>query len=349
MQAITLQICPVITVNPPSLAASTVGIAYSQTITATGGATPYTFTVSAGALPAWATLNASTGVISGTPNNTTAASFTIRATDANNCSATRAYTITPVCPVISITPTSLAQGTVGTAYSQTLTAAGGTAPYSTWTVTAGTLPTGLTLNAATGVISGTPSASASPATSITVRVNDTNGCQGTQAITLQICPVITVNPTSLANGTVGLGYTQTVSATGGATPYTFSLASGALPTWATLNASTGAITGTPNSTTSATFTIRATDANNCSATRAYTITPVCPIISITPTTAAQGLIGSAYSQTLTATGGTAPYGTWTVTTGTLPCRPDFELNYRCHLRHAISDRLPCHDGHGPCE
>ena len=76
--------------------------------------------------------------------------------------------------------------------------------------------------------------------------------------------------------TSALAYSQTVSATGGATPYTFSLASGALPTWATLNASTGAITGTPNSTTTANFTIRATDANNCAATRAYTITPVCP-------------------------------------------------------------------------
>jgi hypothetical protein len=66
---------------------------------------------------------------------------------------------------------------VGTSYSQTLSASGGVSPYGTWTITSGTLPAGLTLNAGTGVISGTPTASASPATTLTVRVNDANGSQ----------------------------------------------------------------------------------------------------------------------------------------------------------------------------
>ncbi|MCX6854597.1 MAG: putative Ig domain-containing protein, partial [Verrucomicrobia bacterium] len=303
--------------SPTSLVNGIVGTAYSQTVSATGGATPYVFTVAAGALPTWATLNASTGAITGTPNSTTTATFTIRATDANSCSATQAYTATPVCPAISITPMSLAQGTVGSAYSQTLTATGGTAPYGTWTITAGTLPAGLTLNASSGIISGTPTAAASPATSITVLVNDANGCQGTQVISLQICPVITVNPATLINGVVGTAYSQTITATGGSGTYTFSVSAGTLPTWATLNPTTGAITGTPNSTTTANFTIRATDANSCTGTRAYTITPACPTITITPAVPAQMYRNNAYTQTFAAAGGTGAY-TWTVSAGTLP-------------------------------
>ncbi|MCX6858548.1 MAG: putative Ig domain-containing protein, partial [Verrucomicrobia bacterium] len=313
----TLQICPVITVNPTSLANATVGTAYTDTLSATGGTGPYTFTVATGSLPAWATLNGSTGVITGTPNNTTAANFTIRATDANSCSGTRAYTITPVCPVITITPAALTRGTVGTAYSQTMTAAGGTGPYSVWTVTAGTLPAGLALNSGTGAITGTPTTSNAAGVSFTVSVNDSYGCQGTQVVSLQICPVITVNPTSVINGTVGTAYSQTVTASGGALPYTFTVSSGSLPTWASLNAGTGVISGTPDSTTNASFIIRATDANGCAATRAYSVTPVCPVITPNPASLVDGTVGTAYNQTITASGGTAPF-TYAITIGTLP-------------------------------
>jgi hypothetical protein len=302
--------------SPATLTTPTVGTAYSQTLTASGGASPYTYAVASGSLPAWATLS-SAGVLSGTPNSTTAATFTVRGTDANGCAGTLSYTVTPGCPTITITPASLPQGTVGTAYSQTLTASGGTAPYSAWTLTAGTLPTGLTLNASTGVISGTPTAMASPATSLTFRVNDANGCQGTRAITLQICPVVTLSPATLTTPTVGTAYSQTITASGGAAPYTYALVSGSLPSWATLS-SAGVLSGTPNSTTAATFTVRATDVNGCAGTLSYTVTPVCPTITIAQSSLPQGTVGSAYSQTLTASGGTAPYSTWTLTAGTLP-------------------------------
>ncbi|MFZ2281454.1 MAG: putative Ig domain-containing protein, partial [Prosthecobacter sp.] len=315
-QVVTLQICPVISVSPSILPTPTVGTAYSQTLTASGGTASYTFTLASGALPTWATLSSS-GVLSGTPNSTTAATFTVRATDANGCSTTLSFTVTPVCPTVTITPASLATGTVGSAYSQTLSATGGVAPYSSWTVTAGTLPAGLTLNASTGVISGTPTASASPSTSVTVRVNDANGCQGSRAITFQICPVVSFSPTTLTTATVGTSYSQTITASGGTGPYTFTLASGTLPTWASLT-SAGVLSGTPNSTTTAIFTLRVTDANSCTSTLAYTLTPVCPTISITPAALPAGTVGTAYSQTLAASGGIAPYSTWTVTGGALP-------------------------------
>jgi uncharacterized repeat protein (TIGR01451 family) len=309
--------CLPFSVNPATLPAATVGTAYSQTLTANGVNPSFTFSVSSGALPAGLALNSATGVISGTPTSFAAASFSITATDAYGCTSTRAYSFTPACPTITITPSSLAQGTVGTVYSRTLSASGGTAPYGSWTITAGTLPAGLTLNASTGVISGTPTAAASPATSVTVRVTDTYGCQGTQVVSLQICPVVTLTPASLPNTTVGTAYTQTVGASGGATPYAYAVSSGSLPAGLTLNPGTGIISGTPTAAATSNFTIRATDANGCSGTRAYTIVSGCPVLGISPLSLPAAYFGGSYTQALTASNGTAPY-TYVIQTGALP-------------------------------
>ncbi|MCB1275934.1 GEVED domain-containing protein [Prosthecobacter sp.] len=309
--------CLPFSVNPATPAAPVVGTAYTQTLTANGVNPPFTYTVTSGSLPAGLSLDSNTGVISGTPTTSTTANFSITATDLNSCTSTRAYTVTPLCPATSITPSSLAQGSIGTAYSRTLTASGGTAPYGSWTITNGVLPAGLTLNASTGVISGTPTAAASPATSVTVRVSDAYGCQTSQVVTLQICPAITISPSSLPNSTVGTAYSQTLSATGGAAAYTYSVSSGTLPAGLTLNASTGVIGGVPSSATTATFTIRATDANGCSGTRDYTISSGCPVLSISPTTLPAAYFGGSYTQSLAAANGTAPY-TYVMQTGALP-------------------------------
>ncbi|MDZ4405378.1 GEVED domain-containing protein [Prosthecobacter sp.] len=309
--------CVPFNISPASLLASTVGTAWSQTLTTAGIHSPFVFNVTSGALPAGLALDSATGVISGTPTSSATVSFTVTATDANGCTGSRDYTMAPACPVISITPASLTQGTVGTAYSRTLTASGGTAPYSSWTVISGALPAGLSLNAGSGIISGTPSAAANPATSITVRVTDTYGCQGTQTISLQICPVITLSPAGLASSTVGTAYSQTVSASGSITPYTFAVSSGSLPVGLTLNPGTGVISGTPTTSNTATFTLRATDAHGCSGTRNYTLTPACPVLTLVPSTLPAAYLGGAYNQTLTTSNGTAPYS-YFLQTGALP-------------------------------
>jgi hypothetical protein len=84
--------CMAPTISPTSLPLMTAGQAYSQALTATGGTGPYSFSVSAGTLAPGLTLNAATGVISGTPSVSGTASFTVAATDSLGCAGTVAYT-----------------------------------------------------------------------------------------------------------------------------------------------------------------------------------------------------------------------------------------------------------------
>ncbi len=176
--------CPTITVNPanPTLPNGRAGTPYSQTFTQSGAATA-TFSVSAGALPNGLTLTGG-GLLSGTPTVNGTFNFTIRATDANNCFGERAYTLllNPPCTTITVNPATLPNGFQGTAYSQTLTATGGTAPH-TFAVTAGALPNGLTL-ASGGALTGTPTVAGT--FNFTITATDNTGCTGLRAYTVII-------------------------------------------------------------------------------------------------------------------------------------------------------------------
>ena len=202
--------CPVITVNPATLPNGTVGTAYNQAVTATGGTAPYTFSVSSGALPPGLVLNPATGVISGTPTTAATFNFTITAADANGCLGIRPYTITtaePGCPVITLSPTTLPAGVTATPYSQSVTATGGTAPY-TYAVSNGTLPTGLTLNSATGSITGVP---VQPGLfTFTIRATDAAACDGAREYRVTIAAgaitgIPTLGPLALALMAVTFG------------------------------------------------------------------------------------------------------------------------------------------------
>ena len=116
-----------ISLSPATLPNGTNGIAYSQTVTASGGTAPYTYALSAGALPNGLTLNAN-GTLSGTPTTAGTFAFTVTGTDANGDFGARVYTVI-VAPgnILALTPSPLPNGTAGTAYSQALAATGGAA------------------------------------------------------------------------------------------------------------------------------------------------------------------------------------------------------------------------------
>jgi len=196
--------------------------------------------------------------------------------DTNTITTTCAAAPGPVCPAISLSPATLPNGTVAVAYSQTIAGSGGTAPYS-FTVTSGTLPTGLTLTTA-GVLAGTPTAAGT--STFTIRGTDANGCSASVAYTIivaaapippPVCPAITLSPATLPNGVVAAASSQAIAGSGGTAPYSFGVTAGALPAGLTLT-SAGVLAGTPTTAGAATFTIRATDANGCFADLAYTLT-----------------------------------------------------------------------------
>ncbi len=310
--------CPSLSITPSSLPNATMGTAYSATLGASGGGTPYSFAVSDGALPAGLTLSTA-GAITGTPTGTGTENFTVTVTDGAGCTTSQLYSISSAtgCDTISVTPETLPNGTAGTVYPQTMLAAsGGTAPY-TFLISAGALPDGLNLGL-DGTLSGTPTA-AGPFT-FTVGVDDCLGCTGSRSYMITIamaCPAITFMPATLPKGTIGTAYSSKIIPAGGTAPY--HITADMLPAGLTLDPGTGALTGTPTTAGTTMFTVTATDANSCMGTQAYSIqvSSVCPAITITPSALPGGVAGTNYSQPLSASGGTAPYA-YAVLSGSLP-------------------------------
>jgi len=210
----------------------------------------------------------------------------------------------PSTPTIT-TGSPLPNGVVGSAYSQTLAASGGAAPYA-WSISTGSLPAGLSLNSG-GVISGSPS---TPGTAnFTVQVTDANAAHSTTAFSLTIYPsgtpiILTSGP--LASGTLGAAYSQTFAASGGATPYTWSIVSGSLPAGLSLS-SVGLLSGTPATTGSFGFTVAVTGSDGLYSTTQFTmLVPPPPVIS--SALSATGTSGAAFSYQITATNSPTSYG-----------------------------------------
>jgi hypothetical protein len=157
--------------------------------------------------------------------------------------ASNPVTFTIRAPVTITTSPQLPSGTVGTFYSQALSVSGGATPYS-WVVIAGALPSGLLFSNNSGTITGTPTFAGTM--SFTVAVSDfLSPSHATQTFSLTIASglTITTNPT-MPSGNVGTFYSQALAASGGVTPYFWSLASGALQSGLSLSNS-GTVAGTP--------------------------------------------------------------------------------------------------------
>jgi hypothetical protein len=312
-----------LTISSSSLPAGTQSSTYASTLQAAGGTAPYTWSISSGNLPSGLSL-ASNGVVSGSPKASGNFSFGVTVKDAGSPAQTASATIT-LSIVASGTPlaissTALPAGTQNQGYSTALNATGGTAPYA-WSILSGALPAGIGLVSNTGVISGTPSVSGTA--SLTIQVTDASSPvqSATVKLSLTVSPLpLVLTTSSLPSGTKGASYSSSLQATGGQTPYIWSI-TGSLPAGLILSPTTGQISGTPTATGSANFTATVTDSGSPTQTKSVSLSiavvvPAPPALTLSaafPTATP----GTAFSSSMSAAGGTPAY-TWSITAGTLP-------------------------------
>ena len=171
--------------GPCSASKAKIGTAYSATMVATGGAGPYTYSVTSGSLPPGLTLNSTTGKISGTPTQGGTFTFTSKAVDKNGNSDTDTCTIVVAAPPVYLNCGSCgaSKASHGKAYSSTMSVTGGSGSF-TFSIISGSLPTGLTLNSTTGIISGTPTTTGTY--TFTSKVVDSNGSTDTTTCTILV-------------------------------------------------------------------------------------------------------------------------------------------------------------------
>lgn len=250
--------------------------------------------------------------------------FTYTASNGAGPSSPATVTITVSPPTIAYAPSAPPHPTVGVAYNHSIaSASGGAAPY-TYAVTAGTMPAGLNL-AANGIVSGTATAQGS----FTVQVKATDSSTGTGPFSstpanvtfIVNTPQIVITPATIPDGTVNTPYSQTITASLGTAPYTYSLESGTLPNGLTLSSS-GVLSGTPTQAGPFNISVRASDSTTGPSAPygnsiSYTFNIAAPTITVSPASLPNATVGTAYSQTVSASGGTAPY-TFAVTAGALP-------------------------------
>ena len=230
---------------------------------------------------------------------------------------------------LAISTSALPAGPVNQPYSASLIGSGGTPPY-TWSV-APALPNGLTLNAASGTVTGTPTAEGTTTHTFSLRDNSVPAQTVQQTLNVTVTPppaAVTITTASLPNGAVGQLYSRPVQATGGTGALTWTISAGSLPRDLNLDPATGVISGTPTRTGTSSFTVRVQDAAGQSDTQALSITinttpppPTPP--EITTTTLPPGTVGVAYNQPVQAAGGTGAL-TWSIIAGSLPA--NLQLN-----------------------
>uniref|UniRef100_Q01XH1 Ig family protein n=1 Tax=Solibacter usitatus (strain Ellin6076) TaxID=234267 RepID=Q01XH1_SOLUE len=298
-QALTVTVNPAVTITTgsplPAVASNT---PYQQVFTAAGGTGNITWTFTG--LPSWLSQNGATlSGVSPTVPVPTPFTFSTTATDAVGSANTRSFTVTVGSGVTITTNPSLGPWTANIFFSVTLTATGGTAPY-TFKDAGTTLPSWLTLNGAT--LSGTPPTAFTYQFAITA--TDFLGAQGTASFTLPVNPVPAVTATSLPATTSGLQYLQTLAATGGTLPLTWNGSN--LPGWLTLGGPvlSGAVP-VVSSATQYPFGVSVTDLRGAiSQVQPFTVTVNPPVTITTLAPLPQAAPGSVYSVPFAATGGT---------------------------------------------
>jgi hypothetical protein len=224
--------------------------------------------------------------------------------------ATRQYTLyISLGAALTLTPLAHAQAAVGSFYSSPTFQAGGGVPGYFWALQSGTNADGLTINSSTGQLTGAPLTGG--VFEITVVVTDASGVQTSADFTLNVLGITTA---ALPGGVLGTPYSQTLTATGGIGTQTWSL-SGTPPTGLGISPQ-GVLSGTPTASGAFPFVVQVS-AGKLTTSQAFNISITSGRLVITTTSLPGGTVGTAYSQTLAASGSTNPL-TWSLSGTALP-------------------------------
>jgi len=251
----TVDIIVGLEITTDSLPGGRTGTAYSATLEASGGTPPYTWAITSGSLPDGLSLDSGTGEISGTPTTIGTFSFTVTVTDTASDTATESFSI-EIVEQLQMLTTSLPPAMEGFSYSTTVEASGGVTPY-TWAVTSGSLPDGLSLDSATGEISGTPTTVGT--VSFTLTVTDAESFTDSRGFSIVVTERVRIVTDSLPSAYTGRAYSVTLEASGGTSPYSWSISSGALPDGLSLDSATGILSGKAEVAGTYEFVVRVSD------------------------------------------------------------------------------------------
>lgn len=288
-----------------------VGVTFNATFTVSGGTAPYTFSISWGELPGGLALGTKTGTISGQPAKAGTYNFGIHVKDSSDLAIAEAFAITvAAAPAVAVTITPATTTVVSGASEQFTALVTNTSDVAvTWSASLGTISSAGLFQAPT--VTGNKTATVT-ATSV---ADPTKSATASVTVTP---PPVSISTTSLSNATAGAAYSNTLSATGGTLPYTWTLSSGSLPTGITVQSS-GSISGTTSQTGSFTATVAVTDSSSPKQTsyKSLTLTVAAAVaVSITPTTASVTSGGSTQFTALVTN--TSNVGvTWSASLGTI--------------------------------
>jgi titin len=310
-QAESVNIAAAPSITSSAFGGGEVAIPYSVTPTITGGTGPFAWSLASGTLPVGLTLSPSNGSVSGTPTGPGPSTFTLQAIDEEGVATTQPESIT-IAASPSLVTTTLPGGDTGVSYDVTPSVTGGVGPFA-WSITTGSLPTGLSFNPGTGEITGTPSNTGTA--NFTLQIVDADGGTVTQPLSIAVTVPPSITSPTLGDGEVGVAYQGLPSVNGGDGADTWSIPTGTLPGGLSIDPTTGAITGTPTTSGTVNFTVEITDGTGGTATQNESIA-IDAALTITSAPLSSGDVDVAYDSIPTVTGGSGS-DNWTVT-GTLP-------------------------------
>lgn len=301
----------VITISTPSIIQGVLTEAFNVTLQAQGASGPVTWSVISGQLPTGLSLDAGTGVISGTPT-ANQGNVTIQAADSKT-SGSKVFSFELWTKLI-INPVSPSPAHLSAPYSLTVTASYAIAK---WTITSGTLPSGLTLTAHGGAALISGSASETGTFSFTLQAQDDTVPQtATIDLSIVVDTHLAIAKASLIDGRQNKPYSDSFVVVNGTPPYTWSI-SGTLPAGLSLDSASGQVSGTPTAYATFAYTVSVADSSSPQQTDSgqgtLNIAMQLGIVGSLP----PAYIGQLYIAPLVATGGYFPYS-WTIASGSLP-------------------------------